>query len=247
MIARFVTVSAAVLLFIGCGASRGSVAFAQDQTPVPSEAPAGNAAGSSESQALPLAAAGASATAAPAGAPEPAPRAAAPEPAAIAVDPRTFRIGPEDVLDIYVRNDRELSRPSVPVRPDGKISLPLVNDVQAAGLTTDELRLQLMQEFKRFFENPEVSVGLREMHSFKVSVQGNVRMPGQYEVKSEQTVLDLIARAQGFNEFADKGSIRVLRRASGKPESIKFNYNGAKDGREGANFPVRPGDIVIVD
>jgi polysaccharide biosynthesis/export protein len=252
MIARFVTVSTAVLLLIGCGASRGSVAFAQDQTPVPSAAPVGNAAGSSESAALPGAAGSSESAALPGASGAPATPAsatppAAPEPAAIVADPRTFRIGPEDVLDVYVRNDRELSRPSVPVRPDGKISLPLVNDVQAAGLTTDELRLQLMQEFKRFFENPEVSVGLREMHSFKVSVSGNVRMPGQYEVKSEQTVLDLITRAQGFNEFADKGSIRVLRRTNGKTQAIKFNYNDAKDGREGANFPVRPGDIVIVD
>ena len=239
MIARFVTVSA-VLLLIGCGASRSSVAFAQDQAPAPSTAPAGDAAGSADAGNRPAvtdATAAATRTAAPEAV-------AAPEP--VVADTKVFRIGPEDVLDVYVRNDRELNR-VVPVRPDGKISLPLVNDVQAAGLTTDELRLQLMQEFKRFFENPEVSVGLREMHSFKVSVQGNVRMPGQYEVKSEQTVLDLIARAQGFNEFADKGSIRVLRRATGKTESIKFNYNDAKDGRQGANFPVQPGDIVIVD
>jgi polysaccharide export outer membrane protein len=241
MIARFVTVSAAVLLLAACGATRGSVAFAQDQAPVPSEAPAGNAAGSSEPAgptAVPVAGPAAKPAAAPA-------VGTAPEPAVVA-DGKIFRIGPEDVLDVYVRNDRELNR-VVPVRPDGKISLPLVNDVQAAGLTTDELRLQLMQQFKRFFENPEVSVGLREMHSFKVSVQGNVRMPGQYEVKSEQTVLDMISRAQGFNEFADKGSIRVLRRADGSQKALKFRYSDAVDGREGANFPVQPGDIIIVE
>lgn len=224
MIARFVTVSAAVLLLAGCGATRSEVAFTPDQGPAPAEAPAAGAAGSSDTTALP-------------------PAEAAPAAAAIVTDPNTFRIGPEDVLDIYVRNDRELNR-VVPVRPDGRISLPLVNDVQAAGLTTDELRQQLMTEFRRFFENPEVSVGLREMHSFKVSVQGNVRMPGQYEVKSEQTVLDLIARAQGFNEFADKGNIRILRR--GAEQAIRFRYNDAIDGRNGANFAVRPGDIIIV-
>jgi polysaccharide export outer membrane protein len=102
-----------------------------------------------------------------------------------------------------------------------------------------------MQQFKQFFENPEVSVGLREMHSFKVSVQGNVRMPGQYEVKSEQTVLDLIARAQGFNEFADKGNIRIIRR--GQKEAIRFRYSDAANGREDANLAVRPGDIIIVN
>jgi polysaccharide export outer membrane protein len=232
MIARFVTFSAAVLLVVGCGARGNAVAFAQDQAPVAAEAPASNASGSSHSP-----------VGGPAAGPA-APSTPAREPV-VAADPNAFRIGPEDVLDIYVRNDRELSRPTVPVRPDGKISLPLVNDVQAAGLTTDELRMQLMDRFKQFFENPEVSVGLREMHSFKVSVQGNVRMPGQYEVKSEQTVLDLIARAQGFNEFADKGSIRIIRR--GEKEAIRFRYGDAADGREGANLAVRPGDIIIVN
>ena len=108
-------------------------------------------------------------------------------------------------------------------------------------------RLRLMEDFKRYFENPEVSVSLKEMHSFKVSVQGNVRMPGQYEVRSQQTVLDLISRAQGFNEFADKGSIRVLRRANGREEAIRFRYNDAIDAKNGANFAVQPGDISVVD
>jgi protein involved in polysaccharide export with SLBB domain len=81
-----------------------------------------------------------------------------------------------------------------------------------------------------------------------VSVQGNVRMPGQYEIRSEQTVLDLIARAQGFNEFADRGNIRILRKGDGrqKQQSIKFRYGAAIDGDDGANLPVRPGDIIIV-
>ena len=80
-----------------------------------------------------------------------------------------------------------------------------------------------------------------------MSVQGNVRMPGQYEVKSQQTVLDLIARAQGFNEFANKGSIRILRRVDTRQDAIRFRYNDAVNGRDGANFPVQPGDIIIVD
>lgn len=239
MIARFVTVSAVLLFAAGCGATRSDVAFAQDQAPAPAEAPLGNA-GATGAAAAPI-------VESPAAAPGAAPAAAtAAEPAPVAVDAGTFRIGPEDVLDVYVRNDRELNR-VVPVRPDGKISLPLVNDVQAAGLTTDELRMQLMERFRKFFENPEVSVGLREMHSFKVSVQGNVRMPGQYEVKSQQTVLELISRAQGFNEFADKGSIRVVRRADGREEALRFRYNDAINARDGANFPVLPGDIIIVD
>jgi polysaccharide export outer membrane protein len=234
MIARFVTVSAAVLLLVGCS-SRGPLAvaaFEQQQAPAAAAAPDSNA----------------SATSADSAAATPAPASSARTETVVDTGTGTWRIGPEDLLDVYVRNDRELNR-VVPVRPDGRISLPLVNDVQAAGLTTDELRLQLMQQFKQFFENPEVSVSLREMHSFKVSVQGNVRMPGQYEVKSEQTVIDLLARAQGFNEFADRGSIRVLRKTgqSGKFDSLKFHYGDAREGRDGANFAVRPGDIIIVD
>src|SRR5688572_25487672 len=233
MIGRSVFSTAVVVVLVGCAPRLPFVTFAQEQAPAPAEAPATNAAGSSAPASAPVSPAAAT----------PAPAPAATE--TVVADPKTFRIGPEDVLDIYVRNDRDLGR-VVPVRPDGKISLPLVNDVQAAGLTTDELRLRLMQEYRRFFENPEVSVGLKEMHSVKVSVQGNVRMPGQYEVKSEQTVLDLIARAQGFNEFADKGNIRILRKANGKHESIKFRYGNAVDGEDGANLPVKPGDIIIV-
>jgi polysaccharide export outer membrane protein len=234
MIARFVSISAAALLLVGCSARLPLVAFAQEKAPAPAAAPDSSAAASAADDG----------TAAPASATPTAPAdGASVEP--VVVDANAFRIGPEDVLDVYVRNDRELGR-VVPVRPDGKISLPLVNDVQAAGLTTEELRLRLTQEFKRFFENPEVSVGMKEMHSVKISVQGNVRMPGQYEVKSEQTVLDLIARAQGFNEFADKGNIRILRKANGRQESIKFRYGAAVDGDAGANFPVKPGDIIIV-
>ena len=231
MIARFVTVFGAVLLFAACSARVPFVTFAQEQTPATAAAPDSNASASAGDRAP-----AASTSAAPADG-------ARVEP--VAIDPSTFRIGPEDLIDIYVRNDKDLGR-VVPVRPDGKITLPLVNDVQAAGLTTDELRLRLIQDFKRFFENPEVSVGIKELHSVKVSVQGNVRMPGQYEVKSEQTVLDLISRAQGFNEFADKGNIRILRKANGKQESIKFRYGNAVDGEDGANLPVKPGDIIIV-
>jgi polysaccharide export outer membrane protein len=230
MIGRFVFTTAVALALVGCGSTRADIqSIGQDQTVLA-------AAPDSSASATPAASS--------------APADGSPAPAAIetaAIHTQAWRIGPEDVLDIYVRNDRELSRPAVPVRPDGKISLPLVNDVHAAGLTTDELRLRLMEEFKRYFENPEVSVSMKEMHSFKVSVQGNVRMPGQYEVRSQQTVLELLSRAQGFNEFADKGSIRVVRRANGRDEAIRFRYNDAINARDGANFAVQPGDIIIVD
>ena len=166
----------------------------------------------------------------------------------VAVDPKDYRIGPEDVLDINVWKNPDLSRPRVPVRPDGKISHPLVNDIAVAGLTVNQVKAELTQRLARFLENPEVSVAVVEVHSFKVSVQGNVRMPGHYEVKTpDVTVLDMLARAQGLNEFADKGSITVLRREGTRQRAIKFKYHDAIEGRESANFLVQPGDLIVVN
>ena len=199
-----------------------SSAFAQEEASAPADAPATTAA--------------AAVTAAAAAAVEP-----------VVADPKEYRIGPEDVLDFHVWKNAELSRERVPVRPDGKVSLPLVNDIQAAGLTPNQLRAQLAERLSPFIQNPEVSVIVREVHSFKVSVQGNVRMPGQYEVKSEATVLDMISRAQGLTEFANKGSISVVRRNGTDQHEMKFKYNDAIRGRNGANFFVQPGDIIIVN
>jgi polysaccharide export outer membrane protein len=145
-----------------------------------------------------------------------------------------------------VWKNTELSR-VVPVRPDGKISLPLVNDIVASGLTTNELKAQLTERLAPYIQAPEVSVIVREVHSFKVSVQGSVKMPGQYEVKSRATVLDMLARAQGFTDFADKGSVRVLRTVNGKTQVIRIDYGDAIDGKQNANPVVQPGDIIVVN
>jgi polysaccharide export outer membrane protein len=243
MIARFVTLSTAVVLVVGCGARGNAIAFAQEQAPAPAEAPATNASGSS----TPLSStSGSGDLPTPAG-PAAAETAPAPAVATVAVDPRDYRIGPEDVLDIQVWKNPDLSRDRVQVRPDGKVSLPLVNDIEVAGLTAEQLRAQLTQRLVKFLEAPEVSVMVREVHSIKVSVHGNVNMAGQYEVRSEATVLDMISRAQGFNTFADKGSIWVIRRAGGKEERLKFDYGDATQGKPGANFFVKPGDVIIVN
>jgi polysaccharide export outer membrane protein len=161
------------------------------------------------------------------------------------VDPEPFRIGPEDILDVQVWKNSELSR-VVPVRPDGMISLPLVNDIQAAGLTAVELRQQITQRLSDFIPSPEVSVIVREVHSVKVAVLGNVKMPGHYEVKSPATVLELIARAQGLTEFADRGRIVVLRQNGTTTTRIPFNYRKVAQDSEQENFYVRPGDIIVV-
>jgi polysaccharide biosynthesis/export protein len=186
--------------------------------------------------------AGSAATPAPPAAPAP----AAPTAPAI-VEPLgdAFRIGPEDVLDVQVWKNPELSR-VVPVRPDGMISLPLVNDIRAAGLTPIELRQQVTQRLAEFIPSPEVSVIVREVHSVKVAVLGAVRMPGHYEVNSTATVLELIARAQGLTEFADRGRIVVLRQNGKATKRIPFNYRKVAEGAEQDNFVVQPGDIIVV-
>jgi polysaccharide export outer membrane protein len=161
------------------------------------------------------------------------------------VEPEPFRIGPEDMLDVQVWKNSDLSR-VVPVRPDGMISLPLVNDIQAAGLTPGELRLQITQRLSEFIPSPEVSVIVREVHSVKVAVVGNVKMPGHYEVNSPATVLELIARAQGLTEFADRGRVVVLRQQGTSTTRIPFNYRKVAEGSEQDNFYVRPGDIIVV-
>jgi polysaccharide export outer membrane protein len=165
--------------------------------------------------------------------------------ARVVADDRDYKIGPEDVLDISVWKNPELSR-TVPVRPDGKISLPLVNDMQAAGLSPSRLREELTRRLSEYVPSPEVAVIVREVHSAKVAVVGAVRTPGRYDVRSPATVLELIALAQGFTDFAARDRIVVLRRAGRGTTRIPFNYRSIADGSEQDNFFVQPGDIIVV-
>ena len=160
-------------------------------------------------------------------------------------DDRDYKIGPEDVLDISVWKNPELSR-TVPVRPDGKISLPLVNDIQAAGLSPARLRQELTQRLSEYVPSPEVAVIVREVNSASVAVVGSVRTPGRYDVRSPATVLELIALAQGFTDFAAPDRIVVLRRSRRTVTRIPFNYRRIADGSEQDNFFVQPGDIIVV-
>jgi len=157
-------------------------------------------------------------------------------------DPPDYRIGIDDILDIAVWNVAELQK-TVPVRPDGKISLPLVNDVVAAGLTPMELRERLTKEMATFVQNPDVSVLVREIRSLKVSVLGQVRTPGRYDIKGPATVLDALALAGGFTEFAARRKITILRSA----QRLHCNYDAAvSKGSTYANLAIKPGDIVVV-
>jgi len=160
------------------------------------------------------------------------------------ISSETYRIGPEDVLQIAVWKNETLSR-TVPVRPDGKISLPLVNDVQAAGLTAAELREVLTKKLAEYIPSPEVSVIVSDIRSMKVSVMGEVAKPGRYELKSNATVLDVLALAGGFTQFASRSKIVILRPDGGAMKRIPFNYNKVS-ASEQDNFYVRNGDVVLV-
>ena len=157
--------------------------------------------------------------------------------------PEAYRIGPEDMLQISVWKNDAMSR-AVPVRPDGKISLPLLNDVQAAGLTTLELREVLTKKLAEYMPSPEVSVIVTDVRSFKVSVIGEVARPGRYELKSWTTVLDVLALAGGFTQFAARSRIVILQPDGKTMKRIPFNYN--KIAGEQENFYLRNGDIVLV-
>jgi polysaccharide export outer membrane protein len=161
-----------------------------------------------------------------------------------------YVIGPEDVLDIAVWNNADISR-TVPVRPDGRISLPLLNDVQAAGFTPAQLRETLKKALGNYIPAPAVSVIVREVHSFKVTVIGEVKAPGRYELKSQATVLDLLAMAGGLNEFASRKRIVVLRHDGSITRKIPFAYDEltAKRGSKSTgveNFYLQPGDVLFV-
>jgi polysaccharide export outer membrane protein len=234
-----------VLLLSGvCVASLAHAQEAQPLTPSQAEVTANTAAAASSVAVTPAV----EAAPAPAAAlPAPAPRVAPVVRSASAVDmSKEYLIGPEDVLDITVwKNCPDLCR-TVPVRPDGKMSLPLVNDVQAAGLTPMDLRRHLTEQLAEYLPSPEVSVIVREVHNFKVAVVGSVKMPGDYEIKSQATVLELLARAQGLTEFANRDKIVVLRQNGTKTERIKFNYRKVAEGNDEDNIFVRSGDIIVV-
>ena len=158
--------------------------------------------------------------------------------------PEGFVIGPEDVLSIVFWRDKEMST-RVTVRPDGRISLPLLDDVQAAGLTAEQLRGRLIEESKRFFANPAVTVVVEQINSRKVFITGQVVKPGPYVITVPTTVLQLISMAGGLKDFADTKNIMIVRRESGRTSSYAFDYKNIRRNLA-QNIELRPGDTVVV-
>ncbi len=157
-----------------------------------------------------------------------------------------YQIGAGDILDISVWKNAELSR-QVTVRPDGMISLPLVNDVRAAGLTPMELRELLAKRLAEYVPAAEVSVIVSKVRSYSISVVGSVTKPGRFLLSSPTTVLEAIAMAGGLTEFASRRSIIVLRtEGKGATTRVPFNYNNALAGEANENLLLRAGDVVVV-
>lgn len=185
----------------------------------------------------------AKATAPPSPAASPAP--SAPAAKVTPAVPTDYVIGAEDMLQITVWKNDTLSR-AVPVRPDGKISLPLLHDIHAAGLTAMQLRDKIATALAEFMPNPEVSVIVTDVRSYKVSVLGEVNRPGVLQLKADTSILEVIAMAGGFRDFASPSKIVVFRKDTyGNTHKLSFNYNRAVRGQEDI-LALRAGDVVVV-
>jgi polysaccharide export outer membrane protein len=162
------------------------------------------------------------------------------------VVPKGFLIGPEDVLAVHFWRDQEMSG-DVTVRPDGMITLPLVGDIRAAGLTTELLKVQIEQAASRLLTEPNVTVAVKEINSRKVFITGEVGKPGPYPLSGPRTIMQLIAVAGGLLEYADKDNIVVLRTVDGHQKSYKFRYSDVSRGKGlEQNIELQPGDTVVV-
>ena len=160
----------------------------------------------------------------------------------VAAESDKYIIGAEDVLFIHVWREEAISR-QVPVRIDGKISLPLIDEVQAVGLTPLQLKDVIIEKLNKFIENPNVSVIVIEANSFKVYVSGQVRTPGVHRLRGETTLLQIIPMAGGFTEWADQKKILILRKEDGKEKRITVNYRKLIKG-EGTNLVLKAGREV---
>jgi polysaccharide export outer membrane protein len=165
-----------------------------------------------------------------------------PAPVGVPVDPKAYLIGAEDVISIRVWHEPENSGQFI-VRPDGKVSVPLIGEIQAAGLTPEKLSLNIAEGLQKIMVHPEVTVGVEKVNSKKYFIQGEVNKPGSYPLVIDTTVLEALVNAGGFREFANNKKIVILRGS----ERLKFNYHEVTHGKKmEQNILVKPGDQIIV-
>lgn len=166
--------------------------------------------------------------------------------AEVAADSANYIIGSEDILYIHVWREDALSR-TVPVRVDGYISLPLIHEIKAAGLTPLQLKEEITKKLKEFIESPNVSVTVMEANSFKVFISGQVRTPGVIRLRSETTLLQLIPMVGGFTDWANQKKILIIRKEDGKEKRITINYKRIVEGKDlNSNIILKSGDTIVV-
>jgi len=164
---------------------------------------------------------------------------------AATTDP-SYVIGAQDVLDIDVWKQKELTR-TVEVRPDGRISLPLLNDIQASGLTPMQLAATITDRLKKFITDPQVTVIVTQINSQRVYILGEVTKPGAYPLLPGMNVLQALSSAGGFTMFANTKKIYVLRKQGGKQQKFPFNYKAVISGKHtDQNIVLRAGDQIVV-
>jgi polysaccharide export outer membrane protein len=167
-------------------------------------------------------------------------------PAPALVVPSDYIIGPDDILSVVYWRDKEMSA-DVVVRPDGRITLPLVSDVVAAGLTPEQLRDRIREVATKYVEEPNVTVVVKQINSRKVFISGMVGKPGAYPLSGAITVLQLLSIAGGVSEFADGEKILIMRNENGQQRALKFNLSDVKKGKKlQQNIELKPGDTIVV-
>ncbi len=157
-----------------------------------------------------------------------------------------YRLGPEDVIDVFVWKEPDLST-TVTIRPDGKISLPLANELEASGKTAAELQQEIVVRLQRYITQPVVNVMVKQINSLKISVLGEVRKPDVYKIKNRVTVLDAIAMAGGFTDLARPTRVIVLRNSVSGLQRITININQVVSEQHGMPFFLQPLDTVYVE
>jgi polysaccharide biosynthesis/export protein len=166
-------------------------------------------------------------------------------PSAIPGEPE-YRLGPEDVIDVFVWKEPELTT-SVVIRPDGKISLPLAGELQASSKTAAELQQEITARLAKYVVQPVVNVMVKQVNSLKISVLGEVRRPDVYRIKNRVTVLDAIAMAGGFTDLARPNKVIVLRNTAAGPQRIKINVKQLVSDDGGAPVYLQTLDTVYVE
>jgi len=159
---------------------------------------------------------------------------------------KPYVLGCGDTLKVTVWRHEEASADAA-IMPDGNISLPLIGNLPAAGLTVDELKDELNRKYSEYITEPHITITVRDVNSFKIYILGEVTKPGEFKLTSNADVLQAISMAGGFTMYANKSTIHIIRKEGDKKIKINFNYNEVVKGKNlNQNIPLKPGDVIVV-